>query len=194
MYMDRYPWFILILIVLLVITRSHYVAWLPDASWAVFFISGFYFYRWQYWLFPLLICSCVLVDAWVITSQGMDFWQHYCISIGYALLLPAQYVMWYGGYWLKRRTHLLNWASMRYYWLSLIVAISLCHLLAQSGFYWFSTWVIDPTFGSWIQNYLHWLPSYFTATTVYVSLIVGLDLIIQAKCKWQNTIYRSQQH
>src|SRR5690606_12601047 len=70
-------------------TRLHHFGAVPDASWAVFFVGGFYLYRWTRWAFPLLMALAVLVDWIVIRGQGLDFWSHYCVSPGYWALLPA---------------------------------------------------------------------------------------------------------
>ena len=51
-------------------TRSHHFSplanatWgpLPDASWAVFFVAGYYVRDWLRWAFPLLLALAVVVD------------------------------------------------------------------------------------------------------------------------------------
>src|SRR5215467_14945133 len=89
-------------------TRVNHFAALPDASWAVFFAGGFYlsgdpaglralFGGATRWAFPLLIAVAVLIDFFVITSQGIDFWSHYCVSAAYWFLLPAYFSLWLGG-------------------------------------------------------------------------------------------------
>ena len=71
----------------------------PDASWAVFFIAGFHLRGWGRWVFPGLMALAVGVDWWVITGQGIDFWNHYCVSAAYWFLVPAYAAMWAGGGW-----------------------------------------------------------------------------------------------
>ena len=48
----------------------------PDASWAAFFLGGFYLRTWTRWAFPLFMALAVLVDYVVISNQGMNFWTH----------------------------------------------------------------------------------------------------------------------
>ena len=91
-----------VLVLLLAATRVNHFAAIPDASWAVFFIGGFYLATWTRWAFPLLMVFAVLVDWIVIRSSGPDFWQHYCVSPGYWLLLPAYFSLWAGGMLLGR--------------------------------------------------------------------------------------------
>src|SRR5215471_12829992 len=98
----------LILALVMTATRVNHFAALPDASWAVFFVGGFYLsadrdapFGWfgggsVRWAFPILMALAVLIDFVVITSLGIDFWSHYCVSIAYWFLLPAYFAMWLG--------------------------------------------------------------------------------------------------
>jgi len=164
---------------LMISTRSHYLALLPDASWAIFFIAGFYLNHWRYKVFLTLIGLAVLVDCQVISAQGINFWQHYCISIGYGFLLPAYYVMWAGGKWLRQHYQGINKKTLVLFLLSLSASVALCHLLAQGGFYWFSQSVSNPTFSGWAQNYGHWLLPYWSATMLYTGMTVLFQLLVQ---------------
>jgi len=164
---------------LMISTRSHYFSWLPDASWAVFFIAGFYLGHWRNGVFPLLIGLALLIDWWVISAQGIHFWQHYCISIGYGLLLPAYFVMWAGGQWLQQHNDGRFWQKCSLFLLSLSLSTALCHLLAQSGFYWFSQSVSHPTFSGWINNYGNWLLPYLAITLLYTSIAVLLHIVVK---------------
>ncbi|MEO6927038.1 MAG: hypothetical protein ABI129_10270, partial [Rhodanobacter sp.] len=71
-------------------TRLHHFDALPDASWGVFFLAGFWLRGSARWAFPLLIAEAVLVDFFVITGSGLDFWSHYCVSPAY-WFLPAYF-------------------------------------------------------------------------------------------------------
>ena len=93
---------------LLVLTRLHlpttfgHLGPLPDASWAAFFIGGYYLRGWSRWAFPLFMAAAVAVDYVVISGQGMNFWTHYCVSPAYWFLLPAYGALWAGGTLLRR--------------------------------------------------------------------------------------------
>ena len=87
----------LILALVMAGTRINHFAAIPDASWAVFFVAGFYLRGSWRWAFALLIAIAVLVDLLVITGQGLNFWQHYCVSPAYWFLLAAYGAMWAGG-------------------------------------------------------------------------------------------------
>jgi len=171
--------FVLLALGLLMISsRSHYFVWLPDASWAVFFIAGFYLNRWRHWVFLLLTSLALLIDWQVISAQGINFWQHYCISIGYAFLLPAYFVMWAAGQWLRENNDGTYWRKLSLFLLSLSISTALCHLLAQSGFYWFSQSIPNPTLTGWLSNYYHWLLPYLAITLLYTSSSALIHLLI----------------
>ena len=52
----------LILALVMAGTRINHFAAIPDASWAVFFVAGFYLRGSWRWAFALLIAIAVLVD------------------------------------------------------------------------------------------------------------------------------------
>ncbi|HAV72550.1 MAG TPA: hypothetical protein DCX91_11805 [Stenotrophomonas sp.] len=165
-----------VLVLLMAATRVNHFAAIPDASWAVFFIGGFYLRQWTRWAFPLLMALAVLVDWIVIRRSGLDFWQHYCVSPGYWMLLPAYFAMWGGGLLLRRGYQGANWAALGKGALLLVAAVAVCHLFAQGGFYWTSDNVAAPTFGGWAKNYSDWFLPYLRTAAVYVGLAAALQL------------------
>lgn len=159
-------------------TRVHHFDSIPDASWAVFFVGGYYLRAWTRWAFPLLMALAVLVDYLVISGQGLDFWRHYCVSPAYWCLVAAHGVLWAGGAWLQR--HDTGNAGVRIARLvgALVVSVALCHLIAQGSFYWMSPSVPDPTFAGWWKNYTDWLPPYLGVAALYVGIAAGLHVAV----------------
>ncbi|HEL4267560.1 TPA: hypothetical protein UM524_002327 [Stenotrophomonas maltophilia] len=174
-----------VLVLLLAATRINHFAAIPDASWAVFFIGGFYLARWTRWAFPLLMVFAVLVDWIVIRSSGLDFWQHYCVSPGYWLLLPAYFSLWAGGMLLGRNYQSARWPVLAKGALLLVASVAVCHLLAQGGFYWSSRNVAEPTLAGWAQNYAQWFGPYLRTTAIYVALAAALQLAVEQVLKLQ---------
>lgn len=157
-----------LLVVLMAATRLHHFAAVPDASWAAFFIGGFYLGAWRRWAFPALMLLAVAVDWFVITRQGLSFWQHYCVSPAYWCLVPAYFAMWAGGGLLRR--HLATSAPVALGQLvaALVASVVVCHLLAQGSFYWISAAVAEPTLAGWWKNYSDWLLPYMRTAAMYV--------------------------
>ncbi len=165
------------LLALMALTRLNHFAAVPDASWAVFFAGGLYLRRWTAWAFPLLMAAAVVIDYFVITAQGMSFWQHYCVSPGYWMLVPAYFSLWAGGLWLSRQTgerlQVLGKAA-----LALVVSVGVCQLFAQGGFYWMTDVVANKSVAGWAKNYNDWLWPYLGTTFVYVALGAALHAAV----------------
>ena len=172
--------FVLSLLVLLMLgTRINHFAPIPDASWAVFFIGGFYLRGWTRWVFPLLMVLAVAIDWAVISGQGMDFWGHYCVSSGYWALVPAYFAMWAGGmllrYWYKG----LSVQSLALFGATLVVSVAVCHLFAQGGFYWTSNVVAEPTVAGWAKNYSDWLLPYLRTAAIYTGVAALVQVAVE---------------
>jgi len=157
-----------LLAVLMAATRLHHFAAIPDASWAVFFIGGFYLANWQRWAFPALMLLAVAVDWFVITSQGLSFWQHYCVSPAYWCLVPAYFALWAGGGLLRRHLSASAPVAIGQLVLAVVASVIVCQLIAQGSFYWISESVANPTVAGWWKNYSDWLLPYMRVTAMYV--------------------------
>ncbi|GAA3916860.1 hypothetical protein [Luteimonas lutimaris] len=171
-----------LLILLMAATRSHvftHFGPVPDASWAVFLLGGFYLRGWSRWAFPLLMVLAVGIDWAVITRQGMDFWSHYCVSPGYWFLVPAYLSMWLGGLWLRRNYTGASVAALGRLAVAVVAATALCHLFAQGGFYWFSDSVADPTFAGWAKNYGDWFLPYLRGTAMFVAIAAIAQVVCE---------------
>ena len=172
-----------VLVLLMAATRVNHFAAIPDASWAVFFIGGFYLRAWTRGAFPLLMAVAVLVDWIVIRRSGLDFWQHYCVSPGYWMLLPAYFALWAGGMLLRQHYRGASWAALGKGALLLVAAVAVCHLFAQGGFYWTSANVSQPTLAGWASNYGDWYLPYLRTAAIYVGLAAALQLATEQVAK-----------
>ena len=170
---------------LLVLTRLHLPATfghlgpLPDASWAAFFIGGYYLRGWSRWAFPLLMVLAVAIDWAVISGQGMDFWGHYCVSSGYWALVPAYFAMWAGGMLLRRWYKGVSVQSLALFGATLVVSVAVCHLFAQGGFYWTSNVVAEPTVAGWAKNYSDWLLPYLRTAAIYTGVAALVQVAVE---------------
>ena len=151
-----------LLVLLMAATRSHVFSHftpVPDATWAAFFVGGFYLRAWARWAFPARMALAVLIDYLVISGQGIDFFSHYCVSPGYWMLVPAYAAMWAGGHWLRSRYAGASVGARARRAGVLVPTTAVCPRFAQGGFYWRSSAVAEPTFGGWAANYGHWFPA-----------------------------------
>lgn len=147
----------------------HHALW--DASWGVFFLAGFWLRGQGRWAFPLLMAEAVLVDYFVISSQGIDFWNHYCVSAAYWFLVPSYGALWLGGSWLAKRESGLDLRTLGLAVATLLVAEGACYLISNGSFYWISANVPAPrSFGAWFANLGDWYLPFLTGTALYVGL------------------------
>ena len=172
-----------LLVLLMAGTRLNHFAPVPDASWAVFFIGGFYLRTWTRWAFPLLMGLAVVVDWVVISNQGMNFWQHYCVSAAYWMLIPAYFAMWTGGMLLRRYYRSASLKSLGMLAATVIGSVALCHLIAQGSFYWISASVAEPTFAGWAKNYSDWLLPYMQSAAMYIGAAALVQVVAEAISK-----------
>lgn len=171
-----------LLALLMVATRVNHWAPIPDASWAVFFIGGFYLRQWTRWAFPALMALAVAVDYAVITGQGQSFWQHYCVSAAYWFLVPAYFAMWAGGLFVARR-YSRSWRTLALTAVALVASTMVCQLLSQGSFYWLSASVAEKTVAGWAANYLQWLLPYMQTAATYVGIAVVVHAIVASAGK-----------
>ncbi|KFN49298.1 hypothetical protein [Arenimonas composti] len=151
-------------------TRLHHFGIVPDASWAVFFAAGFWLRDSLRWAFPALMAVAVLVDWAVIGSAGIPFWSHYCVSPGYWFLIPAHFSLWAAGSYVRRHAEPLRWRTAMIALPAVVASATVCHFLAQGGFYWLSSVVAEPTVAGWAANFGHWYPHYLGVTVAYVGI------------------------
>lgn len=170
---------LLILALVMLVTRINHFAPLPDASWAVFFVAGFYLRRQLLWVFPLLLAEAVLIDYWVITSQGTGFWQHYCMSPAYWVLLAAYAVMCAGGVVLARLYRSLDVRALVLFVVTGFIAINLFYLISNGSFYWLSDSVPLPrSLAAWGQNLADWYVPYLRTNAVYLGLAAAMHALV----------------
>ena len=169
-----------ILALVMTATRVNHFAALPDASWAVFFVAGFYLRGSVRWAFPLLIALAVLIDFFVITSQGISFWSHYCVSAAYWFLLPAYFVLGLGGSALRRLYAGLGLRTLGLLGVSLFIAVSACYLISNGSYYWLSDGWLSAgnvrSFAGWIENLGDWYLPYLRTSAIYVGIAAALHV------------------
>ncbi len=160
-------------------TRLHHFDTLPDASWGVFFLAGFWLRGSARWAFPLLMAEAVLVDFFAITSQGLSFWSHYCVSLSYWFLLPSYLTLWLGGGWLAKHQAGLRMPTLGLAAVSLLVSECLCYLISNGSFYWLAPTVPMPrSFTGWVANLGDWYVPFLETTVLYVAIGAVLHVLV----------------
>jgi hypothetical protein len=171
---------LLLLVLAMAATRfSHPVnGWLPpDASWAVFFITGFHFARTWRWALGLLLIEAVVVDYTAIRYFGVS---NYCLTVAYWFIVPAYAVLWLGGAWLRQHYRQAPVDLLRLV-ASLIVSVTVCFLLTQGGFYWLGGRIVHPDFAGWWSNFTRWYGPFLIVPSVYVALATFIEAVVGSR-------------
>lgn len=150
-----------------------------DASWAVFFLAGFWLRGTGRWAFPLLMAEAVLLDYLVISNQGIDFWSHYCVSAAYWFLIPSYFSLWLGGSWLARHQAGLRLQTLGMAVAALLVSWAACYLVSNGSFYWLSNSVPLPrSAAAWSANLADWYLPFLQTTAMYVGLGAVMHVLV----------------
>lgn len=163
------------LIVLMAATRFHHFGTIntsPDASLVVFFMAGLYVCR--RWVFPLLVIEAGLIDYVAITQGGVS---DYCMSAGYAFLIPAYAVLLLTGRKLAGEK-VFNLEVAAKTAVSIIAAVSIAFLISNAGFYLFSDNVDSMGVFEYFTRVIKYYPPYLTTTLVYAALILGIHWVL----------------
>lgn len=156
------------------ITRSHFGTEinLPDASWAVFFLTGALTHK--RWWPALLMLACVAIDYFVIAG-GVSA---YCFTPAYPFLIPAYLSLWAAGKWLQR-------ASGTAYALRAAIAVAVgvgaCFSVSNMGFYVASGYFAQMPALLYAQTITHYLPYYLLHTSVYAGAGLLIAYIVRSR-------------
>lgn len=147
---------------------------LSDASWAVFFVAGFYLAAHWRWGFPVLMAVAVAVDLLAIQYFGIS---NYCVTVAYWFLVPAYAAMWLGGS-LLTRIELRSVRGIGLVAASVLGSASLCFLISNASFYWLGGRVEAASLAGWIANFSTWYPSFVLPTAGYLAFACALHALV----------------
>ncbi len=156
---------------MVIVTRGHHFAsidFLPSASYAAFFIAGYYLR--SSIMFIALLALCAGLDMAAVTWGGVS---NFCVTPAYGFLLPAYGTMWLAGRWTAANT---SWAFSSLFKLSgmVVVASAVAQFFSSGGFYFFGGRYPDPTLVEFGARLVKYYPKQLEAIAfwVVVALIV----------------------
>ncbi|MGH8647004.1 MAG: hypothetical protein ACREX4_22120 [Gammaproteobacteria bacterium] len=162
---------VLTLAALMAATRSHHFAatlHLPDASWAVFFLAGFYLR--PLWVFPALLALAGVSDYVAIAWLGVS---DFCASPAYGFLLPAYGALWLAGRWYAGR-HRSALSTLVPLAGSVVFGAAVCEIISSGGFYFFSGRFAET---SLVELGLR-LAKYFPPALVSLAFWMGIAIVV----------------
>ncbi len=164
------------LLVILVITRSDHFGSsikLPDASWALFWLSGALTIRW--WWTAILMMTAAIVD-YVAINHGVS---SYCVTAAYPFLIPAYLSLWSMGRWASQSLD-IEWRSLLRVIVSVLNGVTLAFIISNYSFYTFSGKFAALTPLQYTQATMQYWPVYLLHTTIYIAIGLLVRFVIRA--------------
>lgn len=156
---------------MVIVTRGHHFAsinFLPSASYAAFFIAGYYLGG--VWSLVGLLALCAGLDVAAVTWGGVS---NFCMTPAYGFLLPAYGTMWLAGRWVAGNT---QWQLSSLFKLTgiVVIAAAIAELFSSAGFYFFGGRYPNPTLVEFVPRLVKYYPKQLEAIAfwVVVALIV----------------------
>jgi uncharacterized protein YneF (UPF0154 family) len=160
-----------LLIALMIVTRGHHFATLnhlPSASWAVFFLAGFYIS--SKWMFPSLLGLAAFLDFAAINFSGVS---SYCVSPAYGMLIPAYGTLWLAGRWYAGQ-YQFNVKQLFILAITIIIAAAITTLFSGGGFYFLSGRYTEPTLSEYAQRFITYYPRSLTNLAFYIGIVAAI--------------------
>jgi hypothetical protein len=148
----------------MMLTRSHMITHLQDASWAIFFLVGFY---WRSHIaFGIFMVAAVLIDLAVVQYTNIS---NYCMTPSYPFIIPAYATLWFAGRFFANHSVVNNVAGLLKGALLAVSAIIACFMITNAGFYVFSGHFESMTVTAYVQDVSKYLPAFMKTTLMYLS-------------------------
>jgi hypothetical protein len=156
------------------ITRSHFGTEinLPDASWAVFWLTGAFTHK--RWWPALLMLACVAIDYFVIAG-GVSA---YCFTPAYPFLIPAYLSLWATGRWTQ---HASGKAYLARSAVALFVGVSACFIISNIGFYLAAGYFAQMPAMLYAKAVARYWPHYLLHTSMYAGAGLLIAYIVRSR-------------
>lgn len=142
---------------------------LPDATLAVFFLTGYYLRNKL--ALPLMLVLAGAFDYLAIKT-GTSAW---CVSPAYVFLIPTYAALWFGGRWFAARDQ-LNWKGLIALLTSLTVAGSVAFIISNGSFYLLSGRFPDINWLEYSSRVMKYYPPYMESLFLYVAVAALIQL------------------
>lgn len=149
----------------------------PDASLAVFFLTGFYLRRAVY-MVPLMLLAGG-IDYLATQHMGVS---DYCLSPAYPFLIPTYAAMWYGGRWYAAR-HSLSVASLASLTSALLISASVAFVISNYSFYLFTDRYTDWSWADYNALVTGYYAPYMGSALFYVAVAALAHAGITARAR-----------
>ncbi len=163
---------LMILTALMLLTRGAHFSGLnalPEASWMIFMAAGVLLPTWS---FAWFMGVAVGIDAYAFTFGGVP---GTCLSLAYAMLIPAYASMWMAGRLVK--PHLdANLASYGLFFGAAMVGTAVCELISSGSFYLWSG-LFEPTWAEFVAREIQYAPAAFASSAFWAVAFVVISAL-----------------
>ena len=170
-----------LLLLAMILTRGNITAHLQDASWAIFFMVGFYLRGASCgrYAFPAFFLVAFVIDLVVI--DAVNGGTHYCFTPSYPFLIPSYLAMWFAGRWLANnfdRNDAESGLGLFKFVAAAFVGTVVCFFVSNLGFYFFADKFETMSIVEYAQAVAKYLPGYLTTTGLYLGFVALVHLAI----------------
>ena len=156
-------------------TRGLHVATpthLPDASWAIFFLLGFYFR--QSMVLPIFLAQAALIDYVAITQFGVD---PYCVTPAYVFLLPAYSALWLAGRWYAAH-YQFQVRTLPLFAAAAVSGAAICELISSGSFYFLGEHFADTSLTVFASRLVQYFPANLASVALYLGIAALIHVLI----------------
>lgn len=154
-----------ILLAVMLITRAHVTDHLLDASWAVFFLAGFYLRK--VLAFGVFMAVAVAIDYVAITKFGVS---DFCVSQAYVALVPAYGALFAAGRWFAGQYQGETLATVGKLVLAVVVGFAVSELISSGSFYFLSGKFAELSVAEFGSRLVKYAPHGLYVTGLYVTV------------------------
>jgi len=170
------------LVLLMLATRSNLIShfgtslFLPDASYAVFFLGGLFLgrVRGALAILAVLILESALVDFYAINFHGISA---YCVTSAYGFMIFAYAALWFIGRWFAPHYELTG-KGMLGLTGATVVAGSAAFVIANVSFYLLAGYFDSMSVVEYVSRVSQYYGSYVAVMAMYVGLALGVQAVL----------------
>ncbi len=156
-------------------TRGHHfmsLTHLPDASWAIFFMLGFYFR--QRVLLPVFLAQAAIIDYLAITHFGVD---DYCVTSAYVFLLPAYSALWLAGRWYAAH-YQFHVRTLPLFAAAVFTSTLVCELISSGSFYFLGERFAETSMAGFASRLVQFFPPDLGGVALYLTCAALIHFLL----------------
>jgi hypothetical protein len=146
---------------------------LPQATWAAFFLGGFYLRYVRLWMLGLGLVGAL--DFVAVTWGGVS---DFCLSPAYLFMVPAYGVLWLAGRYCAAHATGLDRRSFMVLALGLS-SIVVAEILASGSFYLLSGRMDQVSLGGLVAYFVTWAPQTFQSFAFWIGVAAPIHAVVR---------------